>query len=752
MMSYSPMTRRVPLRQRLFVVVVAAVVPLAIMSAFALYALYEQQKRQVERAGLDIARAFQFAVSAEINRTISVLQVFGSSRVLRPLDPEGFIVRARETLGLQANWRAISLADAAGRPLLDTRHQDGGGLPHADADSMQRVLATQAPVVGYLVRSPDGEHVVSVRVPVFRDGKLLYVLSAVLDPKAILAILNTQRVPGDWVVAVADARGKRVARTRSTEQTLGTPFSPTLVEMMNRLGEEGTGTTHNSEGDPVFTAFTRKGEFGWTTAVGLSRQAVDAAARESAVTVGIGIVLSIALGLLAALFMARRIVGPIAKLREAAVGMGRGRPFVAPETDVQEIHDVSATLVTASEDQARARAEREELLKREQAARAAAEASSRAKDEFLAMLGHELRNPLGAISNAASALGSGRLDADASERTRAIIVRQVTHLSRLTDDLLDAGRAIMGKVVLRKRTLDLAAVAMQSLATLKSAQRLGDHRIVEDLAPAMVEADAVRLDQIIGNLVTNAVKYTPAGGTIRVSVRREGDEAVLTVADDGIGLDPALVPRVFDLFVQGDRELDRAQGGLGIGLTLVRRLAELHGGSVSAQSAGRDLGSEFTVRLPVASKPATTEERHVPSGVPKPRDILVVEDNADARETLRLLLELAGHRVETAVDGVAGLEKALALQPEVALIDVGLPRMDGYEVARRIRASRGMRRPFLVALTGYGSPEDRERALGAGFDTHIVKPVEHETLMAILATREADAPGAGEGFRDLETK
>jgi signal transduction histidine kinase/ActR/RegA family two-component response regulator len=732
------MKRRVPLRQRLFVVVVAAIVPLAIMAAVAIWAGYQQQRNQAERSGLDVARAMHTAVAAELRRTISVLQVLSSSRAMEPLDRTYLLERARLTLTAQTNWRAISLADPEGRIILDTRHTETEPLlPSPDPESLQRVFATHAPVVGYLVKSNEGGYTLSVRVPVMREGNLLFVISAVLDPNAILAVLTSHRAAESWIVAVADAKGTRVARTRSTEQTLGTPFSPTLVEMMAKGGAEGTGTTYASEGDSVFTAYTRVGEFGWTTAVGQSTALVEAAARDSFMTFGTGVALSTLLGALAALFMARRIVKPITQLREAAIGMGRGERFNAPDLDVQELHDVSTTLRAADEGQAQARAEREELLKREQAARAAAEAANRAKDEFLAMLGHELRNPLGAISNAAYVLENEKLDGETARRTRAIIMRQVGHLTRLTDDLLDAARALMGKIVLRKRPLDLSAVAMQSIATLKGAQRLQGHRIIEDFQPAWVEADAVRLDQVIVNLVVNAVKYTPQGGTIRVSVRREGREAILTVADDGIGIAPELAPQVFDLFVQGDRALDRNEGGLGIGLTLVRKLAELHGGTAVVHSDGPGLGSEFIVRLPVTEPAAESPDSapHVAGG--NARHILLVEDNADARDTLAMLLEMQGHRVDTAADGPSGLEKALALQPEVALVDVGLPGMDGYEVARRIRASRGMRRPVLVALRGYGAPEERERALAAGFDTHVVKPVDDQTLAEILSSAES---------------
>ena len=726
--------RRTSLRQRLFIVVAAAVVPLAIMSAVALYAGYQQQRAQAERSGLDIARALSTAVAAELRRTVSVLQVLSNSVLLERDDLSTFHARVRAARESQAGWRAVILSDIEGKSLLNSDLPYGGPIaPIVERESLAQVVSTGAPAVGYLAKGPEGRFAFPVRVPVIRDGKVRYVLSAVIDPQGILDLLQSQRVPGDWVVAVSDAKGLRVARTRSMQQSLGTPFSPTLVAMMQRNGEEGTGVTYSSEGDSVFTAYTRARETGWITAVGLATTQVDAAARSSFVTLGSGIALSIVVGILAAFALARSVAGPMERLREAAIAMGRGERVRSAASDIREIDDVAATLLTAVEEQARASAEREDLLQREQAARATAEAANRAKDEFLAMLGHELRNPLGAISNAASLLEHPNVNPDVAARARGVIARQVGHLTRLTDDLLDAGRALMGKIVLRPQPLDLATIAAQSLATLKASNRLRGHRVVEDLEPAWVDADPIRLDQIIGNLVVNAVKYTPETGTIRVSVRREGAEAVLRVADSGIGIEPALAARVFELFVQGDRELDRSQGGLGIGLTLVRRLAEMHAGTASVHSDGHGKGSEFTVRFPAIEPTQAQGDAPASSQAARRREILIIEDNPDARETLRLLLEMMGHDVETASDGEAGLEKALALQPEIALVDIGLPKLDGYEVARRIRASRGLRQPYLVALTGYGTPEDRQRAFDAGFDTHVAKPLDHETLASILA-------------------
>jgi signal transduction histidine kinase/ActR/RegA family two-component response regulator len=566
-------------------------------------------------------------------------------------------------------------------------------------------------------------------------------LTAVVHPDTFLRLLNRHRIPNDWVIGISDGNGLRVARSRGHAQALGTPFSPTLLELMRTKGPEGFGYTTSSDGIRVFTAYTTIHSTGWTVAVGIPEGVMEAGARASFVAFGTGIALSTLLGVLAALFLARSVATPMRELREAARALGRGERPLPPETDVREIAEVADALFAASRERAQAEEAREELLHREQEARATAEAANRAKDEFLAMLGHELRNPLGAISNAVQLLEHPSTDEPRRRDARGIIARQVSHLKRLTDDLLDAGRAVMGKIVLQRRPLDLAALTAQSLATLAASGRTQKHHVVEDLEPVWVQADVIRLDQVISNLVTNATKYTPHGCEIRVSVRQEAGEAVLRVRDEGIGLTPELAARVFDLFVQGDRELDRALGGLGIGLTLVRRLAEMHGGTATVTSEGPGRGAEFIVRLPAIPAPAELQPHAAPRAKAGGRRIVVVEDNADARESLQMLLELQGHQVEVAEDGVAGLELGLRARPEVMLVDVGLPRMDGYEVARRLRADTGWtRRPVLVAITGYGQPEDRSRALEAGFDLHVPKPVEIDKLLEILERGAVTSP------------
>ena len=376
-------------------------------------------------------------------------------------------------------------------------------------------------------------------------------------------------------------------------------------------------------------------------------------------------------------------------------------------------------------------------LTESRAARAHAEAASRAKDEFIALLSHELRNPLGAISAAISLLNQTEPALGRGGSVRAVIARQTEHLSRLIEDLLEVTRGTLGKVSLVRSQVDVAEVVRRCVATLESVARFERHPLTVEAESVWIVADATRVEQIVMNLLSNALKFTPSGGPIRVEARRENDEAVLRVADSGEGIAPEFLPLVFDLFAQGEKNLARPAGGLGVGLTLVKRLVELHGGRVEAASPGPGRGSVFTVRLPVlAGEPTPQHAPEAPALGVKKR-ILIVEDDSDNREMMRILLELSGHEVHDAADGPSGVEMAARLEPEVVLIDIGLPGLDGYEVARRIRAKL-RDRARLVALSGYGQREDRQRAFAAGFDDHLVKPADPERLASIIA----GAPGA----------
>jgi signal transduction histidine kinase len=378
--------------------------------------------------------------------------------------------------------------------------------------------------------------------------------------------------------------------------------------------------------------------------------------------------------------------------------------------------------------------------------------ADRRKDEFLAMLAHELRNPLAPIRNALEILRLRGQDRRSAVREAwNMVERQTEQLSRLVDDLLDVARITRGKINLERHPLDVSEVVRRAVETSRPVIEARRHHLEVHLPPypVWVEGDLTRLAQVVLNLLNNAAKYTEEGGRITLTVEApppgEGHpgEVVLRVRDTGVGIPAEMLPKVFDLFTQADRTLDRAQGGLGIGLTLVRRLVEMHGGRVRAYSEGPGKGTEMVVRLPARRAPevpANGDDGEAPAPAVQPRRILVVDDNRDSAHSLATLLRLFGNEVQAAHDGASALAAAERFRPEVAILDIGLPGMDGYELARRLRQLPGLGSLRLAALTGYGSEEDRRRSRDAGFDDHLVKPVEMESLQAFLAEPERPAP------------
>jgi signal transduction histidine kinase len=362
----------------------------------------------------------------------------------------------------------------------------------------------------------------------------------------------------------------------------------------------------------------------------------------------------------------------------------------------------------------------------------------RERDHFLAMLGHELRNPLGAINNAMHLLSRG-LPADSAHlRPMAVVDRQTRHLTKLVDDLLDVSRVTTGKIVLKRSLLDLRGILGDALQQLEPALASSGLTLVTSIPDKAlpVDGDPVRLEQVFTNLLTNAVKYTPRGGRVTVTAEIDGEVVRVRIADTGVGIPADALPDIFNLFAQSEQSLARSQGGMGIGLTLVRNLVDLHGGSVTARSEGPGQGSAFTVTLKLAAgvpQPSTAVERN---GPPIARRILVVDDNADNRDSLQDLLRFEGHQVDAVADGPQAVSHALALGAEVAIVDIGLPGMDGFEVARRLRAALGPHL-LLIALTGYGQPEDRTRTAAAGFDAHVTKPADLPELRQIISRRTA---------------
>ena len=916
------MLRGTSLRQRLFLLAAAGILPLALMSGIGLYVLAQQQRAQAERASLELARALASAVDAELHGVSHVLDALATSSALDTGDPVTFYRVAQPVAAARSHWRAILLTQPDGKVLVHTGYPPGrSDMAIAEPESFEH-LVQRGPVVGALRRGARGEYGVPVRVPVIRDGKLRFVITGVIDPEAFLDVIQRQRVPSEWVVSVFDAKGVRVARSRAHAKYIGTPPAPSLQSLMAEAGDEGVGVTQALEGDRILTAYSRLPVSGWSVAMGIPMTAVEAGPWRSSLAFGGGIVLSVLLGGLVALVIARSVNRPIGALRRAAQALGRGERPVMPATDIREIQEVADALGAAAEQRGRDEAERERLLAAErtaragaevarrrleqlasagavlsrslhphatleaivsvvvpgvadwcrvdlvdaegrlqhalthhadrhksrmagelvqrleagagtpgsmawtvatgrshlaqfdpsrsevdepeaaplagaagaigpsacfivplvargrtlgamaavhaeshrgftdddcallvelaqraalaldnarlyadaQAARSQAERANRAKDEFLAMLGHELRNPLAPIVTALHLMARRAGDTSAE---RHIIERQVEHLSRLVDDLLDVSRIARGKIQIEREAMDMRAVVERAMELAQPAleRRARPVELHLPAEPVIVEGDAVRLAQVVSNLLHNAAKFTGPEEPIALTLAQQGGIVELAVEDHGTGIAPELLPRVFDLFTQGEQGMDRHAGGLGLGLAIVKTLVQLHGGTVHAESEGPGRGSRFIVRLPSAAPAAAPRARQEAAALPVRRGarVLVVDDNADAADMLAELLRHAGYEVRVASDGPAAMEALDSFAPELALLDIGLPGMDGYELAGHLRFDPRLPRLRLVALTGYGRDPDRARALATHFDEHLVKPVTAERVLEVAA-------------------
>jgi signal transduction histidine kinase/CheY-like chemotaxis protein len=553
-------------------------------------------------------------------------------------------------------------------------------------------------------------------------------------------VLHQVNTPPGWLAGVYDRNGIAIAQARNG---VGNERGQARADLREAIRNKTEGVIRNaSDGElKLYTVLERSRFSGWTVAVGVPESEIESVARSALLVSILGLLAAIVCAGMAALFFARRLSHSIAQAAQSAHALqcdeALGPSEVSGVVEVDGVQEAIATAaaVVRTEKQSRqlAEQERQVLFESERLARTNAEQQNRAKDEFLAMLGHELRNPLAAIVNATAVMAHAGMSAEAIVRARQIITRQSAHLTRIVDDLLDVGRVHSGKILLERCPVRLDIAVNTFMAALRESHRAAQYALSVSSEVVWINADPTRIEQMISNLLDNALKYTPSGGSIAVSVRADGDDAVLCVTDNGVGIAEELVPYVFDLFVQGTRALDRAQGGMGVGLALVKRLAAMHGGTVSVLSRGAGQGSRFELRLPrveqlepVPDAPTTraTSLQH----------ILLIEDSDDGREMMAMMLEAQRYSVTTAADGNEGLRLAVQSRPDIALVDIGLPGIDGYEVARRLRADPATSAMRLVALTGYGQDSDRQRALDAGFDAHLVKPVEMNRLIDVLET------------------
>ena len=752
---------RVPLRRRLLLLAAAALVPVVVMSGIGLYMLARQQRAQAERIGLELARALATAVDAEQRNAISVLQSLATAATLDRTDLAGFHERTRRVVETQPNWAAVFLADPSGKRLLDSRFPYGSELPSIpERASFDRLLRTHAPVVGNLASGTRGVLLFPVRVPVIRNSELRYVLTALVKPEAILEVIKRQRLPDDWIISIFDENGLRVARSRAHKENLGGRASASLQAIMAKGGSEGVGQTYDLEGSRNYASFSRLKDSDWAVAPGIPASFVEGAAYRSLAIYGGGLLLSIALGTLGAIGIARSISRPIGELRASARALGQRAPLQAPlNTSIQEIRDVADALAIAAGERTSGEAEREQLLRREQAARAVAEAANRAKDEFLAVLSHELRTPLNAVYGWARMLQTGQIRDEAAERALDAIVRNANAQVRLIDDLLDVSRVVSGKMRLDVRTVDLRSVIEEALDAVRPAAEAKFIRLQSVLDPRAgpITGDPDRLQQVIWNLVMNAVKFTPKEGCVQIHLQRVNSQVEIVVSDTGLGIAPAVLPFVFDRFRQADSSSTRGHGGLGLGLALVKHLVELHGGSVTAQSAGEGKGATFIVKLPltIADIPDGPRPRLHPTAVTMdalPQGlridgvrVLLVDDDSEALDLASSILIRAGATVRTCLSAPEALALLQEWRPDVLVSDIEMPGEDGHALIRKVRAldgERGGRTP-AVALTAYGRPQDRVLSLTAGYSMHVPKPVDPGELTTIIASVTLRPPHPG---------
>jgi len=745
------------LRSRLMLLVLLAITPIAVVTVLgglrereaAIRASQENLKRLTALAAANEAQSIERARQILVD-LVGVPDLMGDTAGCNALladfldRNEGFV-----NFGLIQPDGDVSCSAV---PMLHPVNL--GDRSHFKRAVAERRFIASNYVFGRVIR----KHTINLTYPVVdRNGQVAAVVFAAMDLAGLDTFVNDISLPLGSILETADAAGTLISRRPDPERWFGKRISPALLAAMRAQDAEGDQQARavvvmGEDGVERLHAFARVGApalTDYTVTIGVPTATITQVARDAQFMSLLGLAATTLLALLAAWLAGDKlIVRRVRNLTAVARRIANGE--LEARTGMEGGREEIGRLATALDEMA-------ENLQKKEAARSLAERELRAadqrKDEFLAMLAHELRNPLAPISTGAHLLKLLHSDNSQITQTCAIISRQVEHMTSLVDDLLDVSRVTRGLVSLSTQALDLRNVvgdAAEQIRPLITARR---HKVVLDLpnGAVAVRGDHKRLVQVVANLLGNATKYTPEGGHIALGLKQDATDWVLHVTDDGIGMDPGLVTRVFDLFTQAERTPDRSQGGLGLGLALVKSLVELHGGSVSAASAGLGRGSTFTVRLPRYSADKTTgslaafdavngqaaDGPEVGSASAERLRILVVDDNLDAAHTLNLFLRAAGHDVEIAYNAADAIEIAKVFSPQACLLDIGLPDIDGNELARRLRRLPQTSNAVLIAATGYGRVQDRDAAAQAGFDHYLVKPINTVQLNDMLAQAAA---------------
>lgn len=734
---------RMRIRSQLVLMTVAVLAPVLLATSFAIGKIRDDAREATLRGLRETVRATALTVDRDVHGSLSALKALGNSENLNARDFEKFYRQAAALNQLPDVWTLVF--DHTGTQVINTLMPFGTpALPPTGLERVTQVLSSQKPLVSDLVVGPvSGKMLTTLYVPAVAAGGKSFVVAQAFSVDYWKKAALHGDLPPDWIVAVIDRNGKFISRSHKREEFLGKQARPELVAAA-AASPDGLIRHSTLEGVDSYDAFVHSSLTGWTIAVAAPVAVVEQAAANAVYLSLLGIGSAVLAAIAAVVLFGRRFIAAIDSARSAAAALGRGECPQPTHTPVAELRELNGALVNAgallqAERSSRlaAEAERERLLQNETLAREKAQAENHAKDQFLAMLGHELRNPLAAISGATALLETAGPDKERAERYLDIIDRQNKHLTHIVNDLLDVSRLMAGKIELERHPLNLAGCVASCVEALRTTDRAQGYFIEIQGTPVWVNADRARMEQIVNNLITNALKFSPPASRIVVLVTEEAGTAVVTVRDPGAGMAPDLLQRVFEPFVQGPAPANRLQSGMGIGLALVRQLVNLHGGQVQACSAGPGQGSSFSFWLPaIAPAPAQLEEQSSPltqaAAQPAGCKIVYVEDNPDARATLGELLRLFGYQVIEVTDGAGALPAVRAVKPDLVLMDIGLPDMDGYEVARGLRADPLTCKVPLIALTGYGQSRDKETAALAGFDAHLVKPVDPDELVATI--------------------
>ena len=670
-MSAPEPIRRVRLGTILALLLLVTLVPLVFFAGRLVFSSWVQQQILVNDQNVQRARAASVAIDQEVQSTITALDVLATLVPIESADLRTFYDAAAGILTLQDGWQAVRLVDLQSHVVVNTAVPFGEPSTLVNDDWVKRVRDTKRPGVSTVLHDPaTGQWFVAISVPVTRDGQLRYVLSASMLASAFSNILRRQKAPPDGVLALLDADLTIIARTRNEDRFLGGKASEDFADAARR-SPEGARRSILLEGTPSFSAWSKSSLTGWTAGLGLPAAAVDGPNLKSLMMlIAVGGSL-LGGGLLLAFFVRWRIVRALKAAVAASRAVAGGAPGPVWTSRITEFHDLSEGLRDAGSilerrleerdeaerDRMRAAADLERALLREHAARRTAESMSRAKDEFVATVSHELRTPLNAIFGWVAMLKMGALDAAGQVKALDVIDRNTRVQAQLIEDLLDMARVIRGTVRLEMQPVDLASVIELAHDAVKPAADVRRVTMRVEAAPgvACVSGDASRLQQVVWNLLSNSIKFSEAGDEVTVTLRTDGEDAVIRVCDTGAGIDPAFLPHVFDRFRQETSDVTREHAGLGLGLSLVRHLVELHGGTVRAESDGKTRGSTFTVNLPLLGAVADQPVAHASSQPAQARAdmlhdlyVLTVDDDRDTRELVATVLTQAGADVTSA--------------------------------------------------------------------------------------------------------